>query len=439
MMVRPSEPGIVAHLVSTFETEGPLVIHTEGAFQVWTGTHWRRASQRETHAWVHRYDGMPWGRGTLSLTSAKIRSILALLAVELSAPGFFDERPLGMNAANGFVDLSRGTPRLEPHDPRHAQDFVLAGRWVEGRVESDLLRALVEGCFRDAPDARRRAVLLMELAGAIATGIGTRLRDPAAFVFVGDGANGKSQLLDALQGLVPPEAVSSVPVTDFGHDRYRVQLAGKRLNLAAELGVSRAIASDKFKAIISGDAISAREIREAVMTFRPRAVHVFAANTLPAFDAGMPMSVTRRLIVVPFTRVIPKDERIAEIGKRVASEEADALVSYAVRGAVRLLRRGRYTVPRTSRRAAAEWVEEADIIEAFAADGWVRHSPGKVRSSAEVYAAFRAYAGTQGVTRLPAVKEFVRRLVSSGRGFGRKRTSSQRFITNIELTPPPTA
>lgn len=430
---RPSDVGIVEHLLHTFETLGPPVIHTEGCFHVWSGTHWRRADRREAYGWVKPYDGTAYGNTILALTLAKIEAILRLLAVELDAPGFFDERPIGINAANGFVDLSSGVPMLVPHSPSQCQDFVLQGRWIPEGADAHWLRTLMAGCFADAPDAGRRAVVLMELAGAIAAGIGTKLRDPAAFVLVGDGANGKSQVLEVLKGLVPADAVSSIPVTDFGHDRYRVQLAGKRLNLCAELGAGKAIASDKFKAVISGDVISAREIRQSVMSFRPRATHVFATNVLPPFDAGMPFSIARRLVVLPFTRTIPKEERVAGIGELIVKSEADALVTYAVRGAARLMRSGRYTVPRTSRAAMRSWVEEADIVEAFVASGWVTPAKGVFFSTADVYAHFRAFAATEGVKALPGMKEFVRRLVGSGHGYEKKRTASRRYIDNISL------
>ncbi len=430
---RPSELGVVEHMVDSFTALGPEVIHTEGSFYVWSGTHWRRADKRETVDWVRPYDGAAIGKRVLALTLSKIESILRLLAIELAAPGFFDDRPVGINARDGFVDLGGGRAVLRPHHPSQRQDFVLAGSWLAEGAPDQHLRTLIRGCFADAPDAGRRAVLLTEIAGAVAAGIGTKLRDPAAFVFVGDGANGKSQILDVLQGLVPPDAVSTIPITDFGHDRYRIKLAGKRLNLCAELGVGRAIASDKFKAIVSGDVVSARDIREPVASFRPRAVHVFATNVLPPFDAGMPMSISRRLVVVPFTRMIPKAERIGGIGQFIVQTETDALVSYAVRGAVRLLRSGRYTVPSASRAAMREWVEEADVVEAFLADGWVRPAQGVSFSTADVYAHFEAFAATQRMRKLPSVKELVRRMVTAGKGYAKKRTASKRYIDNIML------
>jgi putative DNA primase/helicase len=46
--------------------------------------------------------------------------------------------------------------------------------------------------------------------------------------------------------------------------------------------------------------------------------------------------------VVPFNRSIPKTERIEGIGQRIATEEADLLLAWAVGGARRLVQRGRY-------------------------------------------------------------------------------------------------
>lgn len=45
----------------------------------------------------------------------------------------------------------------------------------------------------------------------------------------------------------------------------------------------------------------------------------------------------RRLLVITFNRVIPLEERIEFIGRRVGEEEPDPLLAWAVAGAARLI------------------------------------------------------------------------------------------------------
>jgi putative DNA primase/helicase len=57
------------------------------------------------------------------------------------------------------------------------------------------------------------------------------------------------------------------------HRRY-----GKLLNAADEVS-SAAIASDTFKAVVTGEPVSGRDVYRSVITFRPVAQHIFATNS----------------------------------------------------------------------------------------------------------------------------------------------------------------
>jgi Family of unknown function (DUF5906) len=142
----------------------------------------------------------------------------------------------------------------------------------------------------------------------------------------------KSQVLGLVRGLLPPGAVSSVPPSRFGDDRHIVKLVGKLLNTSDELGTAEAIASDRFKAIITGEPLTVRDVYRPAIDFRPQAQHVFACNQLPAFHGGMDRGVIRRLMPIVFNRTIPEKERIPNIGQRVVAEELDLVLAWAVQG-----------------------------------------------------------------------------------------------------------
>ena len=63
--------------------------------------------------------------------------------------------------------------------------------------------------------------------------------------------NGKSQVLDLFRGLLPPEAVTSIPAAKMGDERFLVRLVGKHLNASDELSGADAIASEVFKAVVT--------------------------------------------------------------------------------------------------------------------------------------------------------------------------------------------
>jgi phage/plasmid-associated DNA primase len=67
-----------------------------------------------------------------------------------------------------------------------------------------MLYRLINGVFRGDEDADQKRDLIAEAAGCAALGYATKLGRPKALVFFGPTAeNGKSQILDAMRGLLP--------------------------------------------------------------------------------------------------------------------------------------------------------------------------------------------------------------------------------------------
>lgn len=441
--LHPSDLALARAIKDRLDGEGQHVVHSEGQFHAWVGTHWSVVDAKQQREWVAPFDGMSTGPSTtLKLNSGKIRGVLHEFEVLVSDPTFFDDDvPRGINAGNGFIAFdANGRPHLEAHAPEHRQRFVLAARWEPGvRPRCELLRTLIAGCLRDDPAWLEKTRLLAEIGGAVVAGLGTALRQPKAAVFVGQANAGKSQIIDAVERLVPPDAIATVAATNFGRDRYLIRLAGVVLNVAAELAGGDTVATDRFKAVVTGDRVSARDPYKQSVSFRPRAQHIFATNELPEFKGGMSPPVTRRLLVFPCLRVIPADERIAGLGQRVAAEEMDALLWFCVKGASRLLRRGSFMDARSSRVAIEEWMHDADAVIDFLDDPeWVRLDPGASAPSTATWQAFKARCAAQG-TKSVSQKAFVRRVLSSGRGISKLPRSDLRYLSGLRLVAGPEA
>jgi phage/plasmid-associated DNA primase len=118
----------------------------------------------------------------------------------------------------------------------------------------------------------------------------------------------------------------------MGDERHIIGLVGKLLNASDELSSAAAIASETFKAVVTGEPVQGRDVYKSRVEFRPVAQHLFATNNLPVFAGGMDRGVQRRLLVIPFNRMIPTQERVEQIGQRIAEEEADLLLVWAVDG-----------------------------------------------------------------------------------------------------------
>ncbi len=434
------------------------VIFAEGRFWYYAGSHWRQFDDHELRLAAHRYDGATVPRSTtpVRLGSARVDSALNEMKAVLARPKFFAEAPPGINCASGFIAFAPdGTPTVQPHSPEHRCRHVLKGRFLmeantldpEKIFElcqdfGDLLAQLLEGVFRGDPDAEEKRRLLAEIAGAAALGYGTKLREPKAVNLEGKTAeNGKSQVLDLFRGLLPPDATASITAAKMGDERFVVGLVGKHLNASDELSVADAIAADVFKGVVTGEPVTGRDVYRSAITFRSVALNVFATNTLPSFKGGMDRGVQRRLLVIPFNRTIPKDERVENIGLHIAENEANMLLTWAVAGASQLIRRRGFSIPRSSETALRDWLLSADPVLAWIQacveeiDAKPPEAKGAMIKSKDAHADFVRWAKCEGFREitLPAVNGFVHRLRANRPSINVKHTNSGNFLTGIRI------
>jgi P4 family phage/plasmid primase-like protien len=421
------------------------LVQDEGEFWQHNGLHWEAIPAETLWQAVFAYDGALFETPTGELSNVKlgkgrVESILACMQPLLCRRRFFAEAAVGINCASGFITFADGgTLRLVPHSPDHRQRHVLAGHWprdfsTEVRAAS-LLNRLLSGCFKDDEDKRHKVDLLAEVAGIAALGMATRIVQPKALVLVGKQAeNGKSQILALLRSLLPKAAVSAISPAQFADRTFVCHLAGKLLNAPDELAGTDTIASETFKQVITGEPITARDVYRSAFEFEPRAQHVFATNTLPSFKGGMDRGVRRRLMVLTFTRVIPREERLERIGARIGEQEADLLLDWAVRGASRVIEKQSFTTPASSAEALQDWMYSSDPVLAWLESDEVEYQQNNHIPESKVSVAhdkFIRWAAEEGFgrERLPAVNGFSQRVEAAGKGVTKKRVSDGvRFI-----------
>ena len=427
------------------------IVHAEGAFWRYATTHWEEIPEHELRRSVHRYDGADVvtqaGRSSrIKLGKARIDSSLNECAALCADPHFFEKRPDGINCVSGFIRFAEGgTPTIDPHNRDHRCRHTLPGRWQSDNAglppARSLLSRLLKGVFRGDKDARKKIALLSEICGAAALGYGTKLLQPRAVILFGRTAeNGKSQILDLVRGILPPNAICTIPAAKMADERHIIGLVGKHLNAADELSAA-AIASDAFKAVVTGEMVDGRDVYKSRVEFRPVAQHLFATNELPPFKGGMDRGVQRRLLVVPFNRLIPIKGRIEEIGRKVASEEPDLLLAFAVSGAARLIRQRNFSIPVSCTQALREWIFGADPVLAWLDECTevrpiIANQPA-LRTS-DAYKKFQAWALAEKfkIEDQPGVNGFVQRILANAKGVEHFRTKSGRFFLGLVVVHP---
>jgi phage/plasmid primase-like uncharacterized protein len=114
------------------------IVHAEGSFWRYGGTHWEPVREDELRRTVHLYDGAPFSTAAgepsrVKLGKGRIDSILNECATLCADPAFFEQRPTGINCACGFIRFSDdGSATIEPHRRDHRCRHTLPGRWQSG-------------------------------------------------------------------------------------------------------------------------------------------------------------------------------------------------------------------------------------------------------------------------------------------------------------------
>jgi phage/plasmid-associated DNA primase len=450
-----SDVEIAQRLVAELRHELGELVWSEGQLWHYDTTHWQPYPEERLRLRAHRYDGALYVRpgrknaDLVQLSAGRLSSIIKEFATILADPGFFEDAATGVNCASGFLVFDEiGRVSVLSHNPQHRTRHVLAAHWdpkydsTEFIPASDsLLGRLLNGSFAGDDDARLKQDILGEAAGSAVLGHGTKLRQPKAVILLGrDADNGKSQYLNALCGLLPASARSSIPAHKMTNDRSVVHLRGVLANISAELSSAKAIAGDAFKMAVTGDEMRGRDVYRSEIPFRPIAQHVYATNNLPKFSEGIDRGVERRLLIVVFGRKIPLNEQIENLGERIAVEDGDLLLAFAVAGAKRLLAGGGFTVPPSSHAKLRQWLHESDPVRAWVQvevetcpDEPERHSV----TTGQAYPVFCAWAKDEGfrADRLPVKSVFTQQVLDYAPGISLVRRSEGTRFLGIRIGP----
>jgi len=420
--VLASEAELARAAASDLEAGGPELAFDRGSLHRYDKGRgiWTHLEDAAVRAHVASWDGEWVGTGKrkaddslvvtpLRVSSAMTSGVLDLVRVYRTRTGFFDEAGDGLTFSNGYARATPSGVVLEAVDPSQRSTAALPWAYRRGAVPEAFVGAL-RACWRDEDDVEERITFFRQFIGAALLGIATRYQ--VGVVLTGDGSNGKSTILDIVSALFGPELVTAIPPQDLSQEYRRAMLARARINVVSELPETEILESVAVKAVLTGDSITAREIREAPFRFRPRAAHLFAANELPGVR-DMSHGFWRRWAILTFTREFQGDEVDTGIGERIIRTELEALASWAVDGAAELMARGRYQIPPSSVDAVHEWRHSADVVTRFLEDRTTETDLARTQLS-DLYAAFSQWCQQNGHKNALSSNKFSRRLKSAG-------------------------
>lgn len=300
-----------------------------------------------------------------------------------------DADPWLLNCHNGTVDLRTG--ELRPHDPA---DLLtkLAGTNYEPAAHGAEFTRFFE---RIQPDADMRSYLA-RLLGHTLVG---ELIEHVLPIFYGDGANGKSTLLDVILDALGDYAGMAAPglLTAKSFDAHPTEIAdlfGLRLARLDETDDGRRLAEGTVKRLTGDRRQKARRMRENFWEFDVSHTFVMLTNHKPLV-VGSDEGIWRRLRLIPFSVVIPESERDEKLPERLG-KELDAVLAWLVAGCASWQEPEGFAEPETVLEATAEYRAESDALGRFVDECCDQHPNWKIQSST-LFKAWTRWCNTEGI------------------------------------------
>ncbi len=267
----------------------------------------------------------------------------------------FDKDIILLNCKNGTLNLETGE--------------------LKGHSKDDLITRRVEFDYKkDAPCPEWRHFLMSIFQGdaqlvdfmqrAVGYSLSGSTKEQCVFILYGIGMNGKSTFLKHIFRILGDYAINTPSSTLM--EKYNdsipndvARLKGTRFVTALESGKSRALAEAQIKQLTGDDPISARFLHREYFDFFATFKIFFATNHKPNIS-GTDKGIWRRIITIPFEKVISPKERDPKLDEKL-SAEYEGILSWAVEG-FQLWQKQGLGRPDKVVAATNEYQEESDLI-----------------------------------------------------------------------------
>jgi putative DNA primase/helicase len=246
-----------------------------------------------------------------------------------------------VNVSNGMLNWKTG--ELSDHSPQYLSTIQLPVAFDPSAKSPLLDRFLREVLPSDALALFEEVIGYLLLPSTI---------HQKAFLFLGQGANGKSTCIRLIVSLIGENNCSHESLQDLSNNKFRAaELQGKLVNTFDDLDRHGFTGTSKFKVIVSGEPLSVEGKFKNPTRISLFTRLLFSANQ-PPYTTDKTEGYFRRLVMVPFPNVFKEGQRDLHMAEKLSSPVVlSALLNKALNGLRRLEDNGCFSTPATSMRA----------------------------------------------------------------------------------------
>jgi len=203
-----------------------------------------------------------------------------------------------------------------------------------------------------------------------------------AFMFVGNGRNGKGKFISLLKSFLGSENCCSVPLSQLRSDSSSVcELFGKMANLAGDLNNTALKETGLFKEITGRDMVGAKRKYLRDLFFVNYSKQIFACNELPrVYDFSKGFWSRWILLEFPFQFLDESEFKglndrgkcklrdIDIINKLTTEKELSGLLNMALDGLDRIIKNKDFSYSKGTDETKNFWIRNSDSFTAFCLD-----------------------------------------------------------------------
>ncbi|RBP48168.1 putative DNA primase/helicase [Roseimicrobium gellanilyticum] len=250
----------------------------------------------------------------------------------------------------------------------------------------------------------------------------------------GSGANGKTTFLETLYALSSSysqkaNGMLAEKPTDNNTLGELAKLPGVRLLVGQEVSDSMRLNESLVKDITGGETIGARHLYKPFFEFRPSCKLVMFGNHRPTIS-GTDGGIWRRVRLVPFTTIIPKEQQNDNLPEELLTE-LPGILNWCLRGLAHYHAHG-LPMPPAVQEATETYREDSDVLGEFLQEATVRVQDldEKVLLSG-LYEKYQTWADDSG-RRTQLNKQSLRKRMED-RGYVVKHTNKGKAICGLRL------
>lgn len=187
-----------------------------------------------------------------------------------------------------------------------------------------------------------------------------------AFIFYGQGRNGKTTFLNLIGTFLGRDNISAVPLQDLQKRFAGSDLYGKIANISDDLSDKDIQDTGNFKKFTGESLIRAERKFQPAFHFINHAKLIFATNRIPKTNDDSE-AFFRRIILIEFPYEFTEGENAnPEILSRLTEEtELSGVLNWGIEGLLRLMKNGRFSISKGIEETRIKYLGLADDVFRF--------------------------------------------------------------------------